>query len=88
MSNVICYTFYKNVLMSLAQFWFNFNCLFSGQKYYTEYAIQAYNLLFSSIPILLLGIYDMDIHPKYVFAYPKLYLSCLNHEFFNVSACF
>lgn len=36
MSNVVCFIFYKNILMSLAQFWFNFNCGFSGQKYFTE----------------------------------------------------
>jgi P-type E1-E2 ATPase len=36
MSSLVCYMFYKNILMSIAQFWFNFNCGFSGQKYYTE----------------------------------------------------
>ena len=41
--------------MSMAQFWFNFNNAWSGQKYYTEGAIQLFNLLYTSVPILLLG---------------------------------
>lgn len=28
----VCFMFYKNILMSVSQFWFNFNCAFSGQK--------------------------------------------------------
>ena len=43
--------------MSMAQFWFNFNNAWSGQKYYTEGAIQLFNLLYTSVPILLLGTY-------------------------------
>ena len=42
----------------MAQFWFNFNNAWSGQKYYTEGSIQLFNLLFTSIPILLLGKYS------------------------------
>lgn len=43
--------------MSMAQFWFNFNNAWSGQKYYTEGSIQFYNLMYTSLPILLLGKY-------------------------------
>ena len=32
MCHLICFIFYKNILMSTCQFWFNFNCGFSGQK--------------------------------------------------------
>jgi magnesium-transporting ATPase (P-type) len=47
--------------MSLAQFWFAFFNGFSGQKYYTEGGIQLFNVVFTSIPILILGAYDMDL---------------------------
>lgn len=53
--------FYKNLFMSLCQFWFAFFNGFSGQKYYTEAGIQLFNVMFTSIPILLLGAYDMDV---------------------------
>ena len=80
---LVCYMFYKNVLMSMGQFWFNFNNGFSGQKYYTEGFIQLFNLAFTSMPIILLSIYDMDIKPSFVFQYPQLYRSGINGENFK-----
>mmetsp|Transcript_31689 Transcript_31689/g.43471 ORF Transcript_31689/g.43471 Transcript_31689/m.43471 type:complete len:1213 (+) Transcript_31689:256-3894(+) len=85
MSSLVCYMFYKNILMSVAQFWFNFNCAFSGQKYYTEGAIQLFNLAYTSIPILFLGFYDMDISPDTVFLNPETYLAGINNEYFKTS---
>ncbi|KAJ1410249.1 hypothetical protein B484DRAFT_402969, partial [Ochromonadaceae sp. CCMP2298] len=61
MSNAVCYIFYKNILMSIAQFWFNFSCAFSGQKYYTEGVIQMFNFVYTNFPLLMMGVYDMDI---------------------------
>lgn len=43
----------------MAQFWFNFNNAWSGQKYYTEGAIQLFNLVYTSVPILLLGLSEL-----------------------------
>lgn len=85
MSKLVCYMFYKNILMSMGQFWFNFNNGFSGQKYYTEGAIQLFNLIYSAFPILLIGIYDMDIDVKKLYKYPQLYRAVASHKFFNVS---
>jgi phospholipid-transporting ATPase len=85
MTGMVCYMFYKNILMSAGQFWFNFNCGFSGQKYYTEGAIQMFNLLYTSIPIILLGIYDSDILPASVFKNPNIYISCIQNEYFTTS---
>ncbi|KAJ1378968.1 hypothetical protein B484DRAFT_342319, partial [Ochromonadaceae sp. CCMP2298] len=67
------YIFYKNVLMSLTLFWFNFFCGFSGRKLYTEVAIQFFNLFYTSIPILLCSTYDKDIAPTDALKFPQLY---------------
>jgi phospholipid-transporting ATPase len=83
MSQLVRYMFYKNILMSMAQFWFNFNNAWSGQKYYTEGAIQLFNLAYTALPIILLAIYDMDISPETVLKYPQLYKACINNEYFN-----
>jgi magnesium-transporting ATPase (P-type) len=87
MSNSVCYIFYKNILMSITQFWFNFSCAFSGQKYYTEGAIQLYNFLYSNLPLLMLGIYDTDIAPASAHKYPQIYLSGINDDYFKVRFC-
>ena len=102
MSNLVCYMFYKNILMSIAQFWFAWLNGFSGklaiyflilvnilkstlgQKIYTEAGIQLFNLMFTSIPILLHGIYDMDVHRAAAYKFPQLYTSCMKNESFSV----
>lgn len=87
MSALVCYMFYKNIFMSLGQFWLNFYDGFSGQKYYTEGGIQLFNLVFTSLPILLMAIYDMDVSPAAVYKEPRLYQSGVNNDSFNVRYC-
>ena len=88
MSNLVCYMFYKNILMSIAQFWFAWLNGFSGQKIYTEAGIQLYNLMFTSIPILLHGIYDMDVHRAAAYKFPELYSAGIKNENFTVILVF
>lgn len=83
MSGLVCYMFYKNILMSMAMFWYNFNCGFSGQKYYTEGAILLFNLAYTSIPIIMFAVYDVDVSKTVVHAYPQLYQSSVNSENFT-----
>jgi phospholipid-transporting ATPase len=86
MCYLICYMFYKNILQSMGQFWFNFYCGFSGQKYYTEGAIQLFNLLYTSLPILFFAVYDIDVKDVYVHKlYPQIYQFCVQCGYFNVS---
>lgn len=83
MCGLICFMFYKNILMSTAQFWFNFNCGFSGQKYYTEGSIQLFNLFYSSAPILMYAVYDMIVLPENCYRFPQLYISGINNNHFK-----
>jgi phospholipid-transporting ATPase len=83
LSHVVLYTFYKNVLMSMAMAWFNFFSGFSGQAYFTDGAMQMYNLIYTSIPILVYGIYDTKFSHTSVLRFPQSYRTCLNNHYFN-----
>ena len=85
MCSLVCYMFYKNIFMSICQFWFAWLNGFSGQKIYTEAAIQLYNLVFSALPIILAGIYDYDIDPSTVYSFPELYISGIDNDYFKPS---
>ncbi len=61
MALLVAYIFYKNIVQSVAQFAFAFVNAFSGQKYFTEGSIQLYNVLFTTLPLLLLGMWDTDV---------------------------
>jgi len=84
MSNLVNFTFYKNINMSMTMFWFNFLCFFSGEKMYTEGAIQFFNLFYTSIPILLYATYDKDVAVTDTLRFPQLYSAGIKNEFFNV----
>ena len=87
MSNVVMYMFYKNILMSACMFWFSFVNAFSSQKYFTEGAIQLFNLFYTSLPILLYGAYDCDVGKYDAMDYPQLYKRCIENMHFHVSVC-
>lgn len=52
------YVFYKNALLVLPQFYFSFMSLSSGQNFYYDVLYQAYNVLYTSLPIIVLGVFD------------------------------
>eukprot|EP01041_Mallomonas_annulata_P003040 gene3040-5957_t len=64
MCKLVVFMFYKNIFMSICQHFFAYLNGFSGQKIYAEAGIQMFNLLFTSVPIILLGIADMDVSSK------------------------
>ena len=55
---------------------------------YTEAAIQFYNLFYTSLPIILLGVYDIDIRYEIVNKFPQLYEFGVKYLCFNVCCCF
>eukprot|EP00916_Digyalum_oweni_P018239 GHVL01030619.1.p1 GENE.GHVL01030619.1~~GHVL01030619.1.p1 ORF type:complete len:1161 (+),score=178.23 GHVL01030619.1:47-3529(+) len=59
-SKVILYFFYKNICFTLPQFLFAFLTAFSGQSFYEESYILTFNLFWTSLPVLHLGIIDQD----------------------------
>ena len=50
--------FYKNALLVLPQFFFAFVSLSSGQNFYYDLLYQSYNVFFTSLPIIVLGVLD------------------------------
>jgi magnesium-transporting ATPase (P-type) len=60
-AEMILYFFYKNFLFTIPQFFFAFNCGFSGQTLYDDWYVSLYNLIFTSMPLLLKALMDQDI---------------------------
>ena len=55
------YFFYKNTVFTLVQFWFNLYAAYSGQRFYDDWLQAFYNMLFTSLPVILLGLLDKDV---------------------------
>ncbi|XP_013396894.1 phospholipid-transporting ATPase ID isoform X2 [Lingula anatina] len=77
------YFFYKNFTFTFCHFWFAFFCGFSAQTLYDPFFISLYNLCYTSMPVLVIGIFEQDVNDIYSIKYPKLYAPGLSNLLFN-----
>uniref|UniRef100_M4BJ26 Phospholipid-transporting ATPase n=1 Tax=Hyaloperonospora arabidopsidis (strain Emoy2) TaxID=559515 RepID=M4BJ26_HYAAE len=73
MGKLILYIFYKNVILNLTQFWYMIYTGYSGQKFFLEWGLQGYNLLFTALPIILVSTFEQDVPACLAVNYPLLY---------------
>ena len=55
--------FYKNCVVTMPQFYFAYFCGFSALNLYDDFYIQLYNVFFTCLPPILLGILYWDVMP-------------------------
>ncbi|KAH7104048.1 phospholipid-translocating P-type ATPase [Auriculariales sp. MPI-PUGE-AT-0066] len=65
--------FYKNVVWTLASFWYCFYNSFDATYLYEYTFVLLVNLIFTSLPVVVLGSFDQDVNAKALMAFPKLY---------------
>ncbi|CAF3159951.1 unnamed protein product [Rotaria sp. Silwood2] len=82
-SKFLRYFFYKNIAFTLCHFWLGFFSGFSAQTLYDPFFIATYNVFFTSLPVLVLGVFDQDISADHSLSKPHLYTPGQNDEFFN-----
>jgi len=70
---VVKYSFYKSMTFALTQFWYAFYNGFSAQTLYDGWSIAIFNVLFTGLPVIFLGVFDQDVHRDVVFHQPHLY---------------
>eukprot|EP00884_Botryococcus_braunii_P002411 jgi/Botrbrau1/12170/Bobra.0186s0078.1 len=74
LSRLIKYSFYKNVVFGFMLFYFQFYCGFSGQAMVDDITAAAFNVLFTSVPIMLFGIMDRPVKKlDTLMRYPQTY---------------
>lgn len=82
-SILICYNFFKNILLVLPQFWFGFLSGFSGQNIYNVFLYQLYNILHASMPIVVYGLLDKEYSGNFLMQNPLLYVQGVQNKLFN-----
>lgn len=60
-ATLICYNFYKNVLLVMPLFFYGIFSAFSGQSLYNVWTYQSFNLLFAALPIMLYAVADREV---------------------------
>jgi phospholipid-transporting ATPase len=72
-SVLIQYSFYKNLAYCLTQFFFAFYNGFSGQTIYDSWVIVCYNMVFTLLPPLAMGLFEYDVRDDALLKHPELY---------------
>ncbi|KAM0323107.1 hypothetical protein ACHAQA_008957 [Verticillium albo-atrum] len=65
--------FYKNVIWTFALFWYQIYCDFDITYIFDYSYILFFNLLYTSIPVAIMGVLDQDVSDKVSLAVPELY---------------
>ncbi|XP_008547483.1 phospholipid-transporting ATPase VD [Microplitis demolitor] len=73
LARMILYFFYKNAMFVFLIFWYQFYCGFSGAVMIDQVYLMLYNLLFTSLPPLAIGVYDKIAPANILLSYPELY---------------
>ncbi|KAF7829418.1 phospholipid-transporting ATPase 3 [Senna tora] len=80
---VVTYFFYKNLTFTLTQFWFTFQTGFSGQRFYDDWFQSLYNVIFTALPVIIVGLFDKDVSASLSLKYPELYTEGIRNVFFK-----
>ncbi|KAJ6598151.1 phospholipid-transporting ATPase 1 [Mycena vulgaris] len=66
--------FYKNVIWTFGMFWYlPFNSFDATYLYHYTFVLLC-NLVFTSLPVIVLGAFDQDINARAALAFPQLYI--------------
>ncbi|CAI8510181.1 unnamed protein product [Pichia kudriavzevii] len=80
---VLC-TFYKELMFYLSQLIYQRYTMFTGSSMYESWSLSMFNTLFTSLPVLCIGMYDRDLNQSTLIAVPELYHKGVKNETFNL----
>ncbi|XP_066252376.1 probable phospholipid-transporting ATPase IA isoform X2 [Euwallacea similis] len=84
MCKLILYSFYKNICLYLIELWFAIYSGWSGQILFERWSIGLYNVLFTALPPLAMGLFDKSCSAEKMVTYPQLYKPSQTGELFNI----
>ncbi|XP_011928321.1 PREDICTED: phospholipid-transporting ATPase IK isoform X2 [Cercocebus atys] len=77
------YFFYKTMASMMVQVWFACYNGFTAQPLYEGWFLALFNLLYSTLPVLYIGLFEQDVSAEQSLEQPELYLAGQKDELFN-----
>ncbi|XP_056637997.1 probable phospholipid-transporting ATPase IA isoform X1 [Diorhabda sublineata] len=81
---IILYSFYKNICLYVIELWFAIYSGWSGQILFERWSIGMYNVIFTALPPLAMGLFDKPCSSDKMMQFPKLYKPSQSGELFNI----
>ncbi|CAH2066222.1 unnamed protein product [Thlaspi arvense] len=82
-STMICYFFYKNITFGFTLFLYEAYTTFSATPAYNDWFLSLYNVFFSSLPVIALGVFDQDVSARFCLKFPLLYQEGVQNVLFS-----
>ncbi|KAK9717044.1 hypothetical protein K7432_006454 [Basidiobolus ranarum] len=83
-AEMILDSFYKNVIWVLAVLWYQFFCGFSANMFYDYMWIQLYNLIFTTVSVVIIGTCDRAVSYENALNNPQLYSIGMKQSRYNM----
>jgi phospholipid-translocating ATPase len=80
---MICYFFYKNIVFGFSLFLYEAHASFSGEPAYNDWFLSLYNVFFSSLPVIAMGVFDQDVSARFCLKFPLLYQEGVQNALFS-----
>jgi len=74
LSKVFLYSMHKNVVLTLALFWYSFYNYFSATSFFESYVYSGFNFALG-LPIFFLGFTEQDVTADYAERHPEVYIT-------------
>lgn len=72
-ATLVQYFFYKNIVFITPQLYYGFSNCFSTEPLYNTIFLTCYNVLYTSLPILIYGLFEQNHSAQTLLKYPQLY---------------
>ncbi|XP_078431186.1 aminophospholipid ATPase 2 [Wolffia australiana] len=79
------YSFYKSLLICFIQILFSFISGVSGTSLFNSVSLMAYNIFYTSVPVLLTSVLDKDLKERTVMQHPQILFYCQAGRLLNPS---
>lgn len=76
-------TFYKEIFFYLTQAIYQRNVMFTGTSAYETWSLSMFNTLFTSLPVICIGVLEKDLKASTLIAVPELYTKGPRNEGFD-----
>ncbi|XP_076977406.1 phospholipid-transporting ATPase IK isoform X2 [Tamandua tetradactyla] len=77
------YFIYKTLASMMVQLWFAFYSGFTAQPLYEGWFLALFNLLYTTLPVLYIGLFEQDVSAEKSLKMPELYMAGQRDELFN-----
>lgn len=83
-SKITLLCFCKNVSFVLVAFWFQIYCAFTAQYTYDYMYLLYFNMFFTMLPVLLLGMFDQQVSNEKLQKVPQLYQDGIKQKYYSM----